>query len=80
MGRCWFLANRRGGRRAVWEAWRDWSQENGHPFGTKQVLSRNLRACLPSLRVAQRRKRKRRVRVWEGIRLDVAQFPMSIMS
>lgn len=55
---------------SLYDAWRQWCEENGrdHP-GTKQAFGRDLAAALPHLRVSQRRLGGRLIRVYEGVGL-----------
>ena len=34
----------------LWRAWRAWCEDNGHRAGTKQTLTRDLRAVVPGAR------------------------------
>ena len=53
----------------IWEAWKNWAADNGHPVGTKQQLGRNLRAAHAGVRVARPRDDGGRHRVYQGIAL-----------
>lgn len=53
----------------MWEAWKSWADDNGHPAGTKQRFGRDLRAAHARIRVAQPREGEERMRVYRGITL-----------
>lgn len=55
---------------ALYDAFRAWSEANGHVKSTKQVFGRDLRAALGGrLKVSQPRDTENRARVYEGIGL-----------
>ncbi|MDP9250721.1 MAG: phage/plasmid primase, P4 family [Chloroflexota bacterium] len=53
----------------LYEAWKHWTEDNGHRGGSKQVFGRNLRSVIPGLRVTQSRDGDERERVYRGVRL-----------
>jgi putative DNA primase/helicase len=53
---------------ALWDAWRSWAEDNGHPRSTKQVFGRNLRAAVPRVQVTRPRGGdEARHRVYAGV-------------
>ena len=53
----------------LWKAWREWSDDNGHARGSKQLFGRDLRAALPTLRVRQLGSHDDRQRTYVGVGL-----------
>lgn len=55
----------------VYEDWTDWCREAGREKFTtnRQTFGRDLRAVIPGLCVSYPRRRGKRIRVYEGIRL-----------
>jgi putative DNA primase/helicase len=54
---------------AVYAAWREWADDNGHVKASKQVFGRDLRAAIPGLRVTQHGPQGARVRIYAGVAL-----------
>jgi putative DNA primase/helicase len=56
---------------ALYSAWRDWADDNGHAKSTKQVFGRDLRAALPAVRVKRPggHRSADRARVYAGVGL-----------
>lgn len=65
---------------AIWASWRDWAESNGHRKGTKQVLGRDLRAAIPSIRMAQPRIEGTQARTYIGISLVSAAIGEILVS
>lgn len=60
----------------VWDAWKAWADDNGVAKGTRQVLGRNLRSAVTSVRTGRPRDEDgSRTRIFEGIRLLVRNGP-----
>jgi putative DNA primase/helicase len=61
----------------LWNAWREWAEENGHgKGGTKQVFGKNLKAALPALKVGRPwGEGETRDRVYKGLALREAPKP-----
>jgi putative DNA primase/helicase len=53
----------------LWDAWKHWAEDNGHPRSTKQVLGRDLRAAQPRVRVKRPGSGDVRDRVYLGLAL-----------
>lgn len=53
----------------IYQDFRGWCENNGRKTGTKQTFARDLRAAVPSLRIAQPRDGETRTRWYEGIKL-----------
>jgi putative DNA primase/helicase len=59
----------------VYDAWKQWADDNGHKPGTAQTFGRNLRAVVPGLRVVQPRGADgRQERVYRGLSLSRAHI------
>ena len=54
----------------MWDAWKQWAEDNGHTKGTKQVLGRDLRAAHPRVTVHRPRVGDERPRTYVGITLS----------
>jgi phage/plasmid-associated DNA primase len=54
---------------AVYEAWKEWAELNGHKPGSVQSFGRDLRAVVPTLRQVQHRDGTSRERYYVGMRL-----------
>lgn len=54
----------------LWVAWCDWCEATGHLKGGREVFGSRLRATIPNLRTTQPRVDRKRVRTYEGIRLQ----------
>jgi putative DNA primase/helicase len=55
----------------LYQAWREWADDNGHVKSSKQVFGRDLRAAVPGLRVVQQGAEGNRIRVYVGVELRV---------
>jgi P4 family phage/plasmid primase-like protien len=49
--------------------WKTWCEEKGRKPGSEQMLGRDLRAAVPSIRVTQPREDGKRVRCYEGLQI-----------
>jgi putative DNA primase/helicase len=49
--------------KTLYNAWKDWALEMGHPLGTEQTFGRDLRAVIPGLRASRPREGNDRVRI-----------------
>ncbi|UCM89183.1 DNA primase family protein [Streptomyces marincola] len=59
---------------ALWNAWREWAEDNGVRPGTKQVFGRNLLSVVPQLnRTRPRDAYNRQVATYNGITLNVSE-------
>lgn len=54
----------------LWAAWQEWAEGNNVRKSTKQILGRNLRAALPSVRQVRPRDGKVRLRTYVGVSLQ----------
>jgi putative DNA primase/helicase len=59
----------------LFEAWKEWAEDNGHKRGSVQTLGRNIRAAVPTLRQVQQRDGDDRERHYVGIRLACDDRP-----
>ena len=53
----------------LWNAWKQWAEDNGHRSNSVQRLGRDLRAALPRVRVVQLREGDDRRRAYRGLGL-----------
>jgi putative DNA primase/helicase len=54
----------------LWQEWKEWCEQNGHPAETKSLLGTQLRAAVPKLRTSRpRSKGTKRARDYVGIGL-----------
>ncbi|MBV2357970.1 NTP-binding protein [Streptomyces sp. J2-1] len=56
----------------LWNAWREWAEDNGVKPGTKQIFGRNLLSVVPQLALTRPRDGDSRVRTYAGIALRSA--------
>jgi putative DNA primase/helicase len=60
---------------AIYSAYRQWCDENGHSKLSKQTFGRNLRAAFSQVRMKRPREGESRVRTYEGIALKEKEKP-----
>jgi putative DNA primase/helicase len=60
----------------LYEAWKEWCEENGQRATTKQRFGRDLRAAVPHVHVVQPREGEARWRVYRGVNLDAPARPL----
>ena len=53
----------------LYQAWRDWAEDNGHHCGAKSTFGRDLRAVVPELKLTNPRINGVQVRHYQGLRL-----------
>ncbi|MDQ3476617.1 MAG: phage/plasmid primase, P4 family [Actinomycetota bacterium] len=57
---------------AVFKAWREWADGNGHRPGSVQTFGRDLRAVIPQIRQVRPREGDERPRTYQGLSLSAA--------
>jgi putative DNA primase/helicase len=60
---------------ALFAAWKEWCEDNGHRPGTTQTLGRDLRAVAPFVRTTRPRQSDNRARMYQGVSLVVPSGP-----
>jgi putative DNA primase/helicase len=67
--RCELGADRRVGKSALFEAWREWCADCGHEPGSLATFGRNLAAAFPAVQSSRPREADTRVTIYAGIGL-----------